>query len=101
MTSQANSALSYSGKIATVFEDPSVDASDIEIHRTRTQQLVIKGRGFTGKVRPILDFDSPLDSAKLLLKVRLFNNSGGVLRLHVGAASPLDSIWLCMWLAFQ
>lgn len=61
MTGKGQSDLNYRGKIATVFEDPSVDASDIEIHRTRTQQLTIKGRGFNDKVRPILDFDSPLD----------------------------------------
>ncbi len=58
----------------TVFEDPSVDISDIEVYRTRTQRLVIRGSGFNQAVRPILDFDPPLDSANLHLNVRMAEN---------------------------
>lgn len=58
------------GSVATVFEDPSVDNSDIEVYRTRTQRLVIRGSGFNQAVRPILDFDPPLDSANLHINVR-------------------------------
>ncbi|CAM9641736.1 unnamed protein product, partial [Laminaria digitata] len=48
-------------KVATVFEDPSVEASDIEIYRTRTHQLMIKGTGFNKATRPTLDFEPALD----------------------------------------
>lgn len=71
----------FAGVVAAVFEDPGVDASDIEIYRTRTQQLVIEGSGFTHRVsgisfterktvRTILEFDPPIDSANFNLNVR-------------------------------
>ena len=62
--------MSLGTPIATVFEDPRVDISDTKVYRTRTQQLVIRGSGFNKMVRPILDFDPPLDSAKLHVNVR-------------------------------
>ncbi|CAN0352196.1 unnamed protein product, partial [Hapterophycus canaliculatus] len=49
-------------KVATVFEDPTVDASDVEIFRTATHELQITGTGFNKVFRPVLDFEPPLDS---------------------------------------
>ena len=56
-------------KVATVFEDPSVEASDIEIYRTHTHELLIKGTGFTKAARPILDFEPALDSLEVFVDV--------------------------------
>ena len=42
-------------KVATVFEDPSGESSDIEIFRTHTHELMIKGAGFNKLTRPIID----------------------------------------------
>ncbi|CAN0432983.1 unnamed protein product, partial [Laminaria digitata] len=44
-------------KVATVFEDPSVESSDIEIYRTHTHALMIKGTGFNKAAPPRLDFE--------------------------------------------
>lgn len=56
-------------KVATVFEDPSVEASDIEIYRTHTHELAIKGTGFTKAARPVLDFEPALDSRDVFVDV--------------------------------
>lgn len=87
----------FVGVIATVFEDPSIDASDVEIYRTRTQQLVIDGSGFVNAyittrgnydrqtVRTILEFDPPIDSANFNLKVRCcVTPSSQVSKTYVG-----------------
>lgn len=62
------------GPVATVFEDPSIDASDIEINRTGSQELVIWGAGFNDMVPPAIQFDPPLDSANLHIDVRGFKH---------------------------
>lgn len=56
------SVLSFGGPIATVFEEPSIDASDIEINHTGSQELVVWGTGFNS-------FDPPLDLASLHVNV--------------------------------
>ncbi|CAM9604552.1 unnamed protein product [Ectocarpus fasciculatus] len=62
-------SLSFGGPIATVFEEPSIDASDIEINHTGSQELVIWGTGFNTLVAPVIDFDPPLDLASLHVNV--------------------------------
>lgn len=57
--------------MATVFEDPSVEASDVEIYRTHTHELQIRGTGFNKVARPVLDFSPPLDSGSVYVEVRL------------------------------
>lgn len=59
----------YHGKVATVLRDPSIEASDTEIYRT-TQLLKVTGTGFGSRIRPIVDFEPPLDSTNLHLHVR-------------------------------
>lgn len=66
-------------KVATVFADPSVVASDIEIYRTHTHELMVTGTGFNKLSRPIIDFDPPLNSADVYVDV-----SGGVCRSALG-----------------
>ncbi|CAN0190438.1 unnamed protein product, partial [Ectocarpus fasciculatus] len=56
-------------KVATVFEDPSVEASDVEIYRTHTHELQIRGTGFNKQARPILDFEPALDSNGVYVEV--------------------------------
>ena len=55
--------------VATVFEDPSVEASDIEIYRTQTHQLLVRGTGFTKAARPVLDFEPALGSLEVFVDV--------------------------------
>lgn len=57
-------------KVATVFEDPSVEASDVEIYRTHTHELQIMGTGFNKMTRPVLDFEPALDSTSVYVEVR-------------------------------
>ncbi len=52
------------GKIATVLRDPSIDASDTEMDRV-TQMLKVTGTGFNPGIRPVVDFEPPLDSTNL------------------------------------
>ena len=59
-------------KVATVFEDPSIVASDIEIYRTHTHELQIVGTGFNKLTRPVLDFEPALDSSGIYVDVRFF-----------------------------
>lgn len=54
--------------IATIFEDPTVDASDVEIHRD-SRELVIRGTGFNDVARQVFSFDPPLDSSSFNVKV--------------------------------
>eukprot|EP00752_Nemacystus_decipiens_P008845 g7893.t1 len=56
-------------KVATVFEDPSVVASDVEIFRTHTHELQIVGTGFNKLARPMIDFEPPLDSSSVVVDV--------------------------------
>lgn len=49
-------------KVATVFEDPTVQASDTEVYRGITQELCIYGTGFNNVVQPTLVFAPPLDN---------------------------------------
>lgn len=56
-------------KVATVFEDPSIESSDIQIYRTHTHELQITGTGFNKVARPILDFDPPLDTTGVYVDV--------------------------------
>lgn len=56
-------------KVATVFEDPSVEPSDVEIFRTHTPELQILGTGFNKLARPVIDFDPPLDSSAIYVDV--------------------------------
>lgn len=62
-------------KVATVFEDPSVEASDIEIYRTHTHELMIKGTGFNKAARPMLDFAPALDSFEVFVDVSCVGGS--------------------------
>ncbi|CAM9403362.1 unnamed protein product [Ectocarpus sp. 6 AP-2014] len=64
-----SSLLFFGGPIATVFEEPSIDASDIEINRTGSQELEIWGTGFNNMATPVMDFDPPLDFASLHVNV--------------------------------
>ena len=57
------------GPVAVVFEDPSVDASDVKISRTGSQQLAISGTGFNSIAPHVIDFDPPLDTANLNIEV--------------------------------
>ena len=59
-------------KVATVFEDPSVVASDVEIFRTHTHELQIVGTGFNKLARPTIDFDPPLNSDNIYVDVSFF-----------------------------
>lgn len=59
-------------KVATVFEDPSVVASDVEIYRTHTHELQIVGTGFNKLARPIVDFEPALDSSGIIVDVSAF-----------------------------
>ncbi len=56
-------------KVATVFEDPSVEASDVEIFRTHTHELQIVGTGFNKKVNPVIDFEPKLNSDSVYVDV--------------------------------
>lgn len=56
-------------KVATVFEDPSIEASDIQIYRTHTHELQITGTGFNKMARPILDFEPSLDAEGVYVDV--------------------------------
>ncbi|CAN0294216.1 unnamed protein product [Pylaiella littoralis] len=49
-------------KVATVFENPSIQASNIKIRPGSTHELTIYGTGFNKVVPPVLDFDPPLAS---------------------------------------
>lgn len=57
------------GPVAIVFEDPSVDASDVKISRTGSQELAISGTGFNSIAPHVIDFDPPLDTANLNIEV--------------------------------
>ncbi|CAM9250629.1 unnamed protein product [Ectocarpus sp. 12 AP-2014] len=63
------SSLLFRGPIATVFEEPSINASDIEISHTGSRNMVIWGTGFNDMVAQVRDFDPPLDLAKLVVKM--------------------------------
>lgn len=56
-------------KVATVFEDPSVKESDVEIFRTSTHELQITGTGFNKVSRPTLEFEPALDDANYYVDV--------------------------------
>lgn len=56
-------------KVATIFEDPSIQASDTEIYRGFTRELNIYGTGFNNVVQPILAFAPPLDDAAVNVQV--------------------------------
>lgn len=56
-------------KVATVFEDPSIQASDTKIYCSFTRELAIFGTGFSNVVRPYLVFQPPLDAAAVDLHV--------------------------------
>ena len=56
-------------KVATVFEDPSVEPSDVEIFRTHTHELQIVGTGFNKLARPMIDFEPSLDSSGIFVDV--------------------------------
>lgn len=64
------SHLTFGGTIATVFEDPSMEVSDVEINHTGSKEFMIRGTGFNDLASPMLDFEPPLDSSNLIIKVR-------------------------------
>ena len=66
-------------KVATVFEDPSIEPNSIQIYRTHTRELIIKGTGFNKLSPPVIDFEPPLDFAGVYVQV-----SYAILLLHVG-----------------
>lgn len=63
------SNLGFGGPVATVFEDPSIDTSDVEITRTASQELTIWGTGFNHVASPVMDFDPTLDWANVNVTV--------------------------------
>ena len=65
-------------KVATVFEDPSIEPNSIEIYRTHTHELMIKGTGFNKRSPPVIDFEPLLDFAGVYVQV-----SHAMLLLHV------------------
>lgn len=67
-------------KVATVFEDPSIRASDAKIDSRFTHELVICGTGFNRVAEPILGFDPPLDPAAV--------------NVHVSGARGVRKLWL-------
>eukprot|EP00752_Nemacystus_decipiens_P018630 g16704.t1 len=71
--------------VATVFEDPGVAASDVEIFRTFTHELEIVGTGFNKVARPVIDFEPPLDSSSVIVDV--MNRTMIRLSLAPGASS--------------
>ncbi|CAM9661212.1 unnamed protein product [Ectocarpus sp. 4 AP-2014] len=63
------SSLSFGGPISTVFEDPTINASDIEISHTGSQDLVIWRTGYDNMVAPVMNFVPPLDLANVHVNV--------------------------------
>ena len=55
--------------VATIFEDPSITPSDVEINQTGSQELLISGTGFNRMVTPVMDFDPPVNSSNLDVEV--------------------------------
>lgn len=49
-------------KVATVFEDPAIQASSAKLVRGSTREFSVYGEGFNEVVKPILEFDPPLDA---------------------------------------
>lgn len=47
-------------KVATVFEDPAIQASSAKLVRGSTREFSVYGEGFNKVVKPILEFDPPL-----------------------------------------
>eukprot|EP00752_Nemacystus_decipiens_P008235 g7364.t1 len=70
--------------VATVFEDPSVVASDAEIFRTRTRELEILGTGFNKLARPTIHFEPALESMRVAVEV--VNRT--MIRLSLKTSSP-------------
>lgn len=56
-------------KVATVFEDPTIQASGTKIFRGSTREFSVHGAGFNNVVKPILQFDPPLDFAAVSIHV--------------------------------
>lgn len=56
-------------RVARVFEDPSIEPSDVKIYRTHTNKLSIYGTGFNKVERPVVDFDPPLNSIDIFVNV--------------------------------
>ena len=56
-------------KVATVFEDPSIQASDTKIYPSFTRELHIYGTGFNNVAKPLLIFDPPLDDTAVNVHV--------------------------------
>ena len=56
-------------KIATVFEDPTIQASGTKIFRESTREFLVSGAGFNKVVKPILEFEPPLDFAAVSIHV--------------------------------
>lgn len=85
---------------ATVLEDPSLNASDVEINRTGSQELVIWGTGFNNMTAPVMDFDPPLDS--LNLNVKVSSREGWLVRIErkylsyccCASVVPFDGVYL-------
>lgn len=73
-------------KVATVFEDPSIQASDTKIYRGFTHELYIFGTGFNRVVQPILGFDPPLDTDSV--------------NVHVSSIGRLQTLLLMLLLLF-
>lgn len=76
-------------KVATVFEDPSVEASDIEIYRTHTHELIVRGTGFNKAARPELFFEPPLNSFDVYVDVSGGRDGDG------GVGRDDGSWWIC------
>ena len=70
-------SLSFDGTVATVFENPSIDASDVEINRTGSEELVVRGTGFNDMVPLAVEFDPPLAMANLHVNVSSFQEIPG------------------------
>ena len=69
------------GTVATVFEDPSINPSGVEINRTGSPELQIWGTGFNDMATPVIDFDPPINLSNL--DVEVSSHERCVLRGHL------------------
>lgn len=77
LISSSGFSLSFDGCVATVFENPSIDASDIEINRTGSEELVVRVTGFNDMVPLAVEFDPPLAMANRHVNVSSFQEIPG------------------------
>ncbi|KAG5177614.1 peptidase S1 and S6, chymotrypsin/Hap [Tribonema minus] len=74
-------------KVATVYEDPSVKASEVEIFRTHTHTLSIQGAGFNDEFSPVFKFEGDHLQPRKDYYVNVVN------RTHVDLMLTTDDAW--------